>query len=379
MSTGPTTRLRLISPPSRLSLISPSIAFLFLLTLPSALCSSNQHGCINCGITPLQRCACAETLKATGRRGAYLCDPHADDRFLVCVRDQVFCQPCSKGLFWNYESKACSPVRKCQPVPWQCTPTTTTTTTTTTTPIPTTTTAANQHGCIDCDITPLQRCICAESLKLSGAESAYLCDPESDDRFLVCTPGAVVCQPCAQGMKWNADSKACAPERKCLPVPSQCSPTAIAPAPTAAAAPAAAPAEVITQPPPPPATTTPPPYCEIQYEFHPEKLNWFSASKICEVNLGNLATITNLRTQNYLQDRFGSRSSSKFMWIGASDHGRQGNWKWINGESFGFTNWASGSPTGENCLQFNCKSKGAWMDEDCRDEKPFLCEFLVCY
>ena len=241
-----------IGPCTRLSLISLSIA-LILLTLPSTRCSSNQRG-----ITPLQRCACAETLKATGQRSAYLCDPHTDDRFLVCLRDKVFCQrACSKGLFWDYQSKICGPVKNCRPVPGQCLPTTTTTTstpttspipTTTTTSIPTTTTttAGNQHGCIDCDITPLQRCICAETLKSSGTKSAYLCDPHFDDRFLVCTPGAVVCQPCAEGTKWNADSKACARERKCLPIPRQCAPTTIA--------------EVITPPSPPPATTAPLPY-----------------------------------------------------------------------------------------------------------------------
>ena len=51
--------------------------------------ADNQHGCIDCDITPLQRCACAETLKASGQRSAYLCDPHTDDRFLVCLGDKV--------------------------------------------------------------------------------------------------------------------------------------------------------------------------------------------------------------------------------------------------------------------------------------------------
>ena len=74
-------------------------------------------------------------------------------------------------------------VRKCLPVPWQCAPTTIA-------PAPTAAAAppqpgGNEHGCIDCDITPLQRCVCAETLKLTRRGSAYLCDPHSEDRYYV--------------------------------------------------------------------------------------------------------------------------------------------------------------------------------------------------
>ena len=95
-----------------------------------------------------------------------------------------------------------------------------TTTTTTATKAP------KKKDCPGCDaITSMQFCVCNEALKAATDAhlSVFLCDPHSEDRFLVCQrDGAVFCEACASGSKWNFEKGVCASERKCLPIPPAC-------------------------------------------------------------------------------------------------------------------------------------------------------------
>jgi len=227
-----------------------------------------------------------------------------------------------------------------------------------------------QHGCIDCDISERQRCECREELRLTGREVAYICDPESPDRFLIChAPNRVICQPCASGSRWNIDHQACGPIHKCAP--SRCVKTTDCPTTTTTS----------SRWVPPPPTRPTPPQCDIYYEYHPEKLNWYSANRVCEANQGTLATIPNNEVQQYFRERFGATGKSNQLWLGASDRSREGSWQWVTGERFGFTNWYRSKPSSKrdkNCLIFNYWNKGMWSDEYCDYNKAFICQNLVC-
>merc|ERR1719334_2346341 len=56
-------------------------------------------------------------------------------------------------------------------------------------------------------------------------QAYYLCDPHADNKYLICTGVSVLCQTCGHGLKWNHQKQACAPVRRCLPVPEVCLPT----------------------------------------------------------------------------------------------------------------------------------------------------------
>jgi len=74
-----------------------------------------------CAITPLQVCLCEKALQGLPAGEVYICDPHSDDRFLVCQRDQrVFCESCASGRKWNYVKGACDLKRQCKPIPQSC-------------------------------------------------------------------------------------------------------------------------------------------------------------------------------------------------------------------------------------------------------------------
>jgi len=110
-------------------------------------------------------------------------------------------------------------------------------------------------------------------------------------------------------------------------------------------------------------------------------MNWLSAMRVCQAMQGTLLTIPTMEVQQYLRERFGSTSKSKRVWIGASDRNREGNWEWVTGERFGFTNWYRNQPSAkrdEDCLVFNYYSKGAWADYDCSWQMPFICQYIVC-
>ena len=118
-----------------------------------------------------------------------------------------------------------------------------------------------QHDCIDCDISERQRCECREHLRKTGKNVAYICDPDSEDRFLVCQGSdRVICQNCAGGTKWNAAVGACGPIRKCDPFLCAPQPPTVKPVPVPVYKPVPVPVIIKYLPattPPPTTTTTP--------------------------------------------------------------------------------------------------------------------------
>ena len=75
------------------------------------------------------------------------------------------------------------------------------------------------------------------------------------------------------------------------------------------------------------------------YEYNPAKLNWNAARKTCIYHGGRLAVIDNLAESDYFQSRFGS-VTKKGIWLGASDRGREGFWRWDGGKG-GWRAWVS--------------------------------------
>ena len=81
---------------------------------------------------------------------------------------------------------------------------------------------------------------------------------------------------------------------------------------------------------------------------------------------GHLATVTSAEEDNFLVTNF-SRIRPEYVWLGATDEASEGNWQWITGEPWNYTNWDSGEPNGgvyENCLDYSDASIN-WNDESC--------------
>lgn len=72
------------------------------------------------------------------------------------------------------------------------------------------------------------------------------------------------------------------------------------------------------------------------------------------------------------------------LWIGASDIGHEGLWKWVNGAGVSMKNgyWKKGEPNGrrnENCLHIWPAKGGKWNDSRCKNKWNFVCQIsLTC-
>jgi len=119
--------------------------------------------------------------------------------------------------------------------------------------------------------------------------------------------------------------------------------------------------------------------CRTTYLYHPEKADWGGAKDICEYEGGQLAVITGPIAQRRIANTFGQK---KEFWIGATDIEREGQFRWVNGESWKFSNWYKSQPNpgkGQHCLTFNYWGKDTkWGDRHCLGSRPFLCEIEVC-
>jgi len=336
-----------------------------------------------------QQCAC-KAVKSSGQALAYACDPENDHHFLLCLDDAIYSRTCAPDLFWNEDKNSCDTVGSCANKCKTGSSSTTTTTLPPTTLAPTTlspTTLAPTTPENDViDITERQRCVCGEWLRITGQESIYLCDPESEDRFLVCQGDTVTPHPCSQNLKWNYVAQACAQKLECLPTLPACDATVTVTPTTKSTAKPTTQATIGNLVAKPVVTNTPPlkpvrQVCQTVYDPHFTLANWDSARLVCKAHGQHLAMIKDRLTLSVLRDKFGSKDKKMRMWIGGSDRSKTGAWKWTDGSMVSFTNWYPGEPNrkkGQRCMQFNYKRPAAWDNADCNVLKPFICQSRVC-
>ena len=78
------------------------------------------------------------------------------------------------------------------------------------------------------------------------------------------------------------------------------------------------------------------------YKFFEEVVDWHTAKKNCENIGGHLATITSSEEQYFIESLL--PESHEYYWLGGSDEDDEGNFTWITGEPFIYTNWCVNNP-----------------------------------
>jgi hypothetical protein len=119
------------------------------------------------------------------------------------------------------------------------------------------------------------------------------------------------------------------------------------------------------------------------YIFVPLKTTWFAARYISEQLGGHLVTVTDAKEEAFVRELTGN----SLVWIGATDEETEGEWKWITGEKFEYSNWtietgepsndAGGASGAENYAQLWTINKGktnGWNDGDGTERLYFVCE-----
>ncbi len=107
-------------------------------------------------------------------------------------------------------------------------------------------------------------------------------------------------------------------------------------------------------------------------------IDWYTAKTFAEEAGGYLATITSSDENIWVYDNVGIGEGDDY-WLGGTDEESDGDWAWITGEEWSFTNWSPEEPNGEyleNCLHYY-NIRYEWNDIHCmwEDNNGYIVEY----
>ncbi|XP_053119453.1 macrophage mannose receptor 1 isoform X2 [Hemicordylus capensis] len=111
-----------------------------------------------------------------------------------------------------------------------------------------------------------------------------------------------------------------------------------------------------------------------------EQKSWGDARTVCVRLKGNLATISNERTQAFLTSHLYNFQTD--VWIGLNDINQEQMYLWTDGRGVFYTNWAKGFPSTydsdrEDCVVMRSRplrEAGTWRHFHCSTKKGFICQ-----
>ena len=116
-----------------------------------------------------------------------------------------------------------------------------------------------------------------------------------------------------------------------------------------------------------------------RYEIVPWTQGWTAAKADAESKGGHLATFTSETEWNAVYGRFGNEMLG--CWLGGTDAGEEGVWRWITGENWEYSRWEKGQPDNYNekqhCLALDPSHNGNWDDTD--DGQGRITKYLLEY
>ena len=100
------------------------------------------------------------------------------------------------------------------------------------------------------------------------------------------------------------------------------------------------------------------------YEIVRLSMDWLSAKADAEARGGHLAVITSAAEWKKVQDVVGIALFDKDLWLGSTDSAVEGQWRWVTGETFSYSNWQIGQPDnlGNEDFLIMRAGTGAWAD-----------------
>ncbi|XP_076839321.1 galactose-specific lectin nattectin-like [Brachyhypopomus gauderio] len=106
---------------------------------------------------------------------------------------------------------------------------------------------------------------------------------------------------------------------------------------------------------------------------------WLEAEQNCQSLGGNLASVHNKETQNFLK-LFTKRQTDRYTrtWIGLHDGLQNFFWLWSDGTKYVFDAWHSGEPNNqknvEHCAEMNFGDEVLWNDIPCDHHHYSVCK-----
>ncbi|XP_042589383.1 ladderlectin-like [Cyprinus carpio] len=115
------------------------------------------------------------------------------------------------------------------------------------------------------------------------------------------------------------------------------------------------------------------------FKYFSDLKPWYEAEKHCIDLGGNLASVHNQPTNDFLKTlvkKYGN--SFPQTWIGAHDAIKDFIWFWSDGSKFEFSDWQTGEPNNgmrkdENCVEMGYGDGNRWNDAHCGTVLSFIC------
>ena len=104
------------------------------------------------------------------------------------------------------------------------------------------------------------------------------------------------------------------------------------------------------------------------FEVISGRFNWDQANEDAQSKGGHLATFSSEEEWNEALEAISGTENGQHIWIGASDTEKEGDWKWVTGEPWSWSNWRqTGNPepnggTRENWGEFEFGNANTWND-----------------
>uniref|UniRef100_A0A8C5GUM2 C-type lectin domain-containing protein n=1 Tax=Gouania willdenowi TaxID=441366 RepID=A0A8C5GUM2_GOUWI len=115
--------------------------------------------------------------------------------------------------------------------------------------------------------------------------------------------------------------------------------------------------------------------CSSFYYISTEMKSWQESRNDCLYREADLMIIDNQAEQRFVKALF------REVWIGLTDAENEGVWKWVDGTLLKETSfWCPGEPNNyknEDCVEVNFNHIGFWNDNDCNQNRTWICEKKV--
>ncbi|XP_026182060.1 C-type lectin-like [Mastacembelus armatus] len=106
-------------------------------------------------------------------------------------------------------------------------------------------------------------------------------------------------------------------------------------------------------------------------------MTWLDAQKNCLRQGGWLTSVRDAKEYAVIQKVITDAKGTGLIWLGGHDVTEEGKWKWTDGTSFTYTNWAPERPDNyqgnEDCLHIFTEGRWFWNDLDCQTPLPSVC------
>jgi hypothetical protein len=113
------------------------------------------------------------------------------------------------------------------------------------------------------------------------------------------------------------------------------------------------------------------------YKLVRKRAPWLTAQRLCRELGGHLACVSSAEENAFLSRL--AREYGEDVWLGLTDDGPGGGWRWLSGEGFSFLAWAPNRPASPNCgPRAACLSRWhnfAWADAPLARPCAFICEW----